>query len=145
MNNEELIQLFEEAIKSENSDEIEVVLTFSFSNSNFKDFEKYFLELLGHDWHFNHEDIARLLQQFGSTHSVDEIFKATTKKFQYLDYDDSKAFARKCTWALADIGSCEAKEALVKLSKNEDAEIADYAKKRVENWDNEKSRKRYFN
>ena len=143
MEEERLIQLFEQAIKDKSSDEVEEVITLCFSKSDIKNFEKYLIELIDLDWHFCHEDIALLLQKFGSTNSVEKLFRSTTMKFGYLDYNDSKVFARKCTWALADIGNNEAKNALAKLSQNQDREIAEYAKERIDNWSKEQNRKRH--
>lgn len=144
MEKDTLIKFFEKAIENKSSAEVEMALTLCFSNAENDYFEKYLSELLCYDWHFMHEDIVLLLQEIGSIKSVQPLFKASTKKFKYLDYNDSKAFARKCTWALADIGNTEAKEALIKLSTNEDTEIAEYAKKRIENWNREADRKRHF-
>jgi hypothetical protein len=144
MEKENLIQLFESAITNRNSAEIEKAIIQTSQILNPEEFENYLSKLLTLDWHFSHEDIALTLQQIGSQNSVDALFNASTKKFKYLEYDDSKAFARKCIWAIADIGSNKAKEILVELSKNEDVEIAEYAKKRIGNWNNEIKRKKHF-
>lgn len=144
MEKEDLIYLFEIALKNKNSNQIEeaIIETSKFLDRN--EFEIYLSKLLSLDWHFSHEEIATTLQQIGSKNSIDALFSAVTNKFKYLYYDDSKAFARKCIWAIADIGSNKAKEALIELSKIEDTEIAEYAKKRIENWNKEMDRKKHF-
>lgn len=59
-----------------------------------------------------------------------------------LDYENSYALARKCTWALADIGTADAKLALQNLSNVADQEISLYARKRLQQWSLEINRKR---
>ena len=144
MEKERLIRLFDQAIIDKNPDEVEEIIALSFSNSEIdnEDLEHYLLQLMDLKWHFCHEDIVSLLQKFGTANSVEKLFRAATLKFDYLDYNDSKAFARKCTWALADIGNNEAKDALIELSRNQDRKIAEYAKERIDNWSNEQNRKR---
>jgi hypothetical protein len=44
------------------------------------------------------------------------------------------ALVRKCTWALADIGTPEAKARLQDLAKSLNAQIAGYAQKRLDRW-----------
>ncbi len=97
--------------------------------------------LLELDCHNEHEDITRTLQQLKDERAIDILFSTAKKKFQYLEYNDSKALARKCTWALADIGTLKAKEALSILSKDSDKVIAGYAQKRLDNWEKELHRK----
>ncbi len=101
----------------------------------------FLVELLNEDWHYKHEDIVLLLQSSKDSRAVDVLYKTALKKYPYLDYDNSYALARKCTWALADIGTPEAKDKLFLLSKVEDEEISNYAKKRLGDWEKEKQRK----
>jgi hypothetical protein len=58
-----------------------------------------------------------------------------------LHYDEFFNVARKCTWALADIGTPEAHAKLQLLAKNENPMIAQYAQKRLDGWEREMSRK----
>jgi hypothetical protein len=62
-------------------------------------------------------------------------------KFKYLEYNNSYALARKCTWALADIGTDESKKALEDIANGMDGEVAKYAQSRIDNWDSELKRK----
>lgn len=97
-------------------------------------------QLLEEDWHFRHEDIARSLQALKDPVAIEALFRTAQRKFPYLDYDDSTALARKCIWALADIGS-PALEKLEILGKSADAEVAAYALERLEHWNDELHRK----
>lgn len=73
--------------------------------------------------------------------TVDALARAAVMKHDYLAYNDSHAFARKCTWALGDIGTPEARAHLEKLAGADDPEIGAYARKRLDRWDDELSRK----
>ena len=98
-------------------------------------------ELLLLPWHYEHENIALELQGLRVPATADALAQAALVKYDYLDSDDSHAFARKCTWALADIGTPEARAHLENLAHADDAEIAGYAQRRLDNWDKELSRK----
>jgi hypothetical protein len=139
-----LVELFEHAIRAKNSDEVDDAVSVTFSITNPENFVPYLCQLLESSWHFDHEDITRLLQKIGDPESVSVLFKTAIKKFDYLEYDDSKSLSRKCTWALADIGNNKSKEALVELAKSQDEEIAAFAQKRIDNWEKEMGRKKHF-
>lgn len=62
-------------------------------------------------WHERHEDIVRALQILRSPEAVGALERTTLSNHEYLANDNNYALARKCTWALADIGTVEAKEA----------------------------------
>ncbi|HXA17832.1 MAG TPA: hypothetical protein VN380_12620 [Thermoanaerobaculia bacterium] len=98
--------------------------------------------LLLEPWHQKHEDIAKILQELREPATADALAGAAVVKHDYLAYDDSHALARKCIWALADIGTPAAREHLERLSGNPDHEVAAYAQKRLDNWEQELPRKR---
>ena len=98
--------------------------------------------LLSLDWHEEHEELAQLLQQQCDARAVEALARAARLKFGYLAYNNSSAFARKCVWALADIGTDDARQRLVELAESDDAELASYAKRRLERWEQELRRKR---
>ena len=98
--------------------------------------------LLVEPWHNAHEDVASALQRLRDPGTTDALARAALMKHSYLAYNDSHAFARKCTWALADIGTPEARAHLERLAQEQDAEIASYAQRRLDEWDEEIDRKR---
>jgi hypothetical protein len=98
-------------------------------------------ELLSLDWHEEHEELASFLQLKRDARAVDALARAATLKFSYLSYNDSHAFARKCVWALADIGTEDAKHRLLEIAESDDRELASYAKRRLERWREELHRK----
>ena len=142
MDNNKLIELFKHAIESKNSEMVDEVVNESISIDKLEDVIPYLLQLLQATWHFDHEDITLVLQRIGDPRAIEVLLKTATQKYDYLEYDDSKSLSRKCIWALADIGTKESEEALKELAKNQDNEIGRFAKKRLENWENELARKK---
>ncbi len=88
-------------------------------------------KLLLLDCHHVHEDIANLLKELRDPVSINFLYKATEMQFEYLDYDDTYQFARKCIKAIAAIGNSEAIYKLEQLSKSSIPEIAGYAIKEL--------------
>jgi hypothetical protein len=99
------------------------------------------IELLAAPWHTRHEDVASTLQSIRDPRSVDALYRAALVKLPYLEYNDSEALARKCTWALADIGTPEARARLEALTTQADETVADFARRRLTRWDEELDRK----
>lgn len=92
------------------------------------------------DWHNLHDQIASNFQQRRHPSTTQFIYEQIIKaKIPEFDY---KPVSRKLTWALADIGTKEAKGYLHKLSTFKDPLIQEFALKRLNNWENEHSRKR---
>jgi HEAT repeat protein len=92
-------------------------------------------------WHQRHEDVVRALQQLRSPDAIGPLERTTFSTHDYLAYDEDFGLARKCTWALADIGTPAAHEALTRLASCKNPTIAGYAKKRLDNWEKELPRK----
>jgi hypothetical protein len=97
--------------------------------------------LMAEDWHQQHEDIAQLMQRIKDPRCIEVLYGTALKKFEYLVYNESLALARKCTWALADIGTPEAQQAITQLANAGSEAIAGYARKRLDNWQKELHRK----
>jgi hypothetical protein len=81
------------------------------------------------------------LQDLRVPETVEALARAAVIGFDYLEYDDGHAFARKCCWALADIGTKEAYARLESLAAHPDATVAGYAQKRLDNRRDELARK----
>ncbi len=92
-------------------------------------------------WHSRHEDIVQSLQQLRSPDALAALERTAHARYSYLEYDDLFGLARKCTWALADIGTPEAHQALTRLAACNNSLIAGYARKRLTNWQDELTRK----
>lgn len=138
-----LAEKLQNAVLSRDADEIESVLVEMYKSGPKHEFVTQLNQLLTLDCHQRHEDIVQTLQELKDPSSVDVLYRTALKTFEYLDYDECFGLARKCTWALADIGTPEAKEKLCELSKSDNSFIAGNALKRLENWSKELSRKAY--
>ncbi|WP_425100659.1 hypothetical protein [Tropicibacter sp. S64] len=98
-------------------------------------------DVLLEDWHFRHEDVALAIQDLKCTCAIEALERRASSNPNYLEWDENHALARKCTWALADIGTVEAKQALERLSESETLVVRGFAQKRLDNWDLETARK----
>lgn len=58
------------------------------------------IQLAGMDWHLKHEDAVEGLGELRSPLAIDALVDATWWVPQYLAFDESRALARKATWAL---------------------------------------------
>lgn len=100
-----------------------------------------FIDALRMPWHTRHEDLVSALQHMRAPEAVEALHAAATSSHTYLDYDEFFGLARKCTWALADIGTPAARSKLTDLANHPNPVIAGYARKRLERWDEELPRK----
>lgn len=99
-------------------------------------------ELVVEDWHEQHEDVVLVLQELRDARATEPLFRAATMRFDHLDrWNNLREFQRKCAWALADIGSNDARAYLGELSRLDDEKLAGYAQRRVDRWDDELGRK----
>ena len=131
-NNEYVLALIEKGIVNKDDIAIEeaiVLLYTGFFSINI--FAKKLCELLTVFWHKKHEDIAVLLKEIADPSTVNCLFEATELEFDYLDYDESYQFARKCIKALSAIGDKNAIEKLKILTNSKTSEIANYARKEL--------------
>jgi len=89
------------------------------------------IKLMDSDWHHEHETIASIFQDFKSPETVDCLYRAALKEFEYLAYDDAHALAIKCIWALLEIHTEEAREKLELLAQSDIEAIRERALKRL--------------
>jgi hypothetical protein len=142
-----ILDQLENAAKSGNAQDAETAILLTFSEfEQDKEFQVHavpaLLKILTYLNHYRHEDIVRLLQEAKDSRAVDTLYKAALVIPEYQEeYDGGAALARKCTWALADIGNAEAYHKLLLLAKNNNPEIAGYAQRRIGLWEKELPRK----
>ena len=106
------------------------------------EFRAVLVHLLEAPWHQRHEDVARQIQTLRIPEPVPALERMASTVFEHLRYYDAgHAFSRKCIWALADIGTPQAFQALQRISKAADTEVAGYALKRLARWEDERGRK----
>jgi hypothetical protein len=129
------------AIESRNDSDLVTALSSAFSQAP-RELVPDLCRVLTENWHEQHEDIVLLLQDLKDERAVAALFEASQMTFQHLiQWNNVHEFQRKCTWALADIGSERAKQRLSDLVGGRDETLAAYAKERLSNWDIEINRK----
>lgn len=136
------VESLQKAFLARDGDAVEEALLKCLDIGEVADYISLLARLILEDWHFKHEDIALELQRLRPPSAIRSLSETAKRKFEYLDHDDSHALARKCTWALADIGTDEAKRELEILASFHDTEVAAYAQKRLVKWESETKRKR---
>lgn len=137
---ENLRKLYD-AIEAKDAKEVSIALSEYYRSGYSYEYVSALIELLGKPWHYYHEDIVRTLQLLRDSRAVDALYEEAHSEYEYLNYDDCYGLARKCTWALADIGTPEAKAKLQQLAQENNKLVAEFAQKRLDNWEKEKSRK----
>lgn len=81
--------------------------------------------LLVQDWHFSHENIARVLKALKYSGAVDYLFEAATADYSYIASE--YALGVKCIYALYELGTDDAKEKLRILTKVDNPEMSELA------------------
>jgi len=129
------------AIEARDAAAFEEALNHAFRDDSHAGLSSVLTKALLLPWHTRHEDLAHALQELKDPASVNALANAAMTKHPYLEYDNSHALARKCTWALADIGTHEARARLEELARSADDVVASYAQRRLERWEDELPRK----
>jgi hypothetical protein len=136
-------RLLDDAIETRDSDAVSVALTLA-ALFNVPVSTPMLADLLPAEWHKSHEDVVLMLQATADSRAVSALSEAALTWHSYLDQrGDLVGFARKCTWALADIGSDEARAALARIASSDNQQVAAYAQKRLDRWEAELPRKRH--
>jgi len=128
------LELFHHVYSIKNADYVEFALAtgakFGIFNNKFVDI---LCKLLKEKWHYRHEDIVNVLQGLKSPQSVQALYEVIFMKYDYLHkVDECHALARKCTWALGEIGTQEAYDKLLLVFYNtEDEYVKAVTKKQL--------------
>lgn len=138
---DDILQILRDGIETKDAELVDTALDKYFMSGLSGEIVSELAELLGEPWHHRHEDIVSILQGLKDPRAVDALYKEAHSEYEYLNYDDCFGLARKCTWALADIGTSEAKAKLQQLAQENNQIVAEYAQKRLNSWEEEKSRK----
>ena len=129
------------AIEARDAERVEFALYDCYKSGLTPEHVPALMGLLGQAWHYRHEDVVHALQELKDQRAVDALFEEAHATYEYLAYDEFYGLARKCTWALADIGTPEAKAKLEALAREDNKVVAGYARKRLDQWENELDRK----
>jgi hypothetical protein len=142
LNPAEVLDCLNRSAASRDPCEIQDAITSAHQLGLKPEFVPVFLNLLEMPDHFRHEDIVSGLQKLRDPRAINALYRTALTRHSYLDYDEFFGLARKCTWALADIGTPDALAKLKLLATATNPTIAAYAKKRIERWKSELHRKR---
>lgn len=128
--------LLEPCIHGGERHEVELVLLLGFVLEIYDEsFASLLAELLLADHHTSHEDVAKLLQDLRVPDTVDALAKRCENSPPWAtDLDGGAAVFRKCVWAIHDIGTADAKEALQTLTESTHGSVREYAERRLEHW-----------
>ncbi len=96
-------------------------------------------KMFKYQWHHLHDILATHFQNRRHPSTAKFLFESVlSQKIPEFEY---KPVSRKCIWALADIGTEEAKDYLKQIANSEEETLVGFAKKRLDNWEQEKTRK----
>jgi HEAT repeat protein len=123
-----LPDLLAEAVRRQGADAVEaaLALVFGFDLLGAR-YLAVLCDLMVADWHHEHEDVARALQQLADPVAVPALRHATEMDLPYREYDEARALSRKCMWALSDIRTEAAVAALESLSQSNNDVVRDLA------------------
>ncbi len=139
MSKQEVINSFKYIMKSENEEKAWAFFDLDFTHFSEDEQVLMGMDLFEQNGHKVHESLVSWFQQKKNPLTTDLLYKTAFR--EDLDIFDYKPLARKCVWALADIGTDKAKDYLIKMSKSGDKVIESFAQKRLDNWENELPRK----
>jgi hypothetical protein len=120
----ETLSLLKKDIESRDSKRLANTLAVIHNDGADKDFTNLLLKLLDEDWHTSEEDIVSVLELIKDPSSIDKLYDVAVN---VPDYDDMRALAKKCIWALSSINSPEAVEKLKLLGESNDPIIKENA------------------
>lgn len=134
-------QALERAALLEDADAVESSLVDAFTDGLSPSLVPVLIRLLEASWHHSHENIALALQNLKDPRAISSLSNAALSTHGYLEYDEFFNLARKCIWALADMGTEGALKELHLLAQSSNPIIAGYAQKRIDKWSEERARK----
>ena len=128
--NEDLVKtLLTDSISNKNEKELDLLLMLIEHFNIAENFNLMLAELLVQPWHHFHDRIAGALEFHTSVEIIDYLYKGAFYSCDNLEYEsDYRGFNRKCLYALAKIGTNEAKEYIKQIADGDDAILSGYAK-----------------
>lgn len=121
------------AIQDNNSDQIEVSISNLLASETISNYTELLNELLIDPNHYNHQEIAKTLQEIKSPTTIPFVKKALESNFNYLDYtcSDSDAIAKWFSWILFSIGNNDAIALIEEYTNSADEGISNEMKYRL--------------
>jgi hypothetical protein len=116
---EETLSLLKKNIANKDPKGLENTLAVICNDGADDDYTDVLLPLFDEKWHTSEEDIISVLELIKDPKSVDILYEIA---LDIPDYDDMRAIAKKCMWALSAINTPEAVQK-IKMLKNADDPI----------------------
>jgi hypothetical protein len=121
---EETLSLLKDNVVNKNDKGLANTLAVICNDGADSDYTDILLQLLDEKWHISEEDIISVLELIKDPKSVNKLFEVA---LDVPDYDDMRAIAKKCMWALSAINTPEAIQKLKLLEKVDDPIIKENA------------------
>ena len=126
------LDLLRDAISRQDAVDVEMALIVTSNFGVTPEFLGPLVQLCLADWHTTHEDVVAVLGQLREPTAVPALYEATQFIPEYLEYDDSRALARKAIWAIGGTPGREAEQALLRLTDSDDEILCDEAARQLE-------------
>ncbi len=120
----ETLSLLKENVTNKDDKGLANTLAVIYNDGADRDYTDILLQLLDEKWHTSEEDIISVLELIKDPKSVDKLYEVA---LDVPDYDDMRAIAKKCIWALSAINTPEAIQILKLLGKVDDPIIKENA------------------
>lgn len=121
------LTLLKDAISRKDAEDVEMALVvsaaFGFTGGHLQPL----VLLTSAGWHQKHEDVVSALGELRDTAAVDALYNMTQWVPDYLDFDESRALARKAIWALGKMPGDSATETLGRLADSDDEIVQEEA------------------
>ena len=126
------IGLLRDAVRRRDGVDVEMALIVVATFEATPEFLTPLTELISADWHQKHEDVVSVLDRLRDPAALPALYEATQWIPDYLDYDESRALARKAIWAIGKTPGPAAEQILVRLSRSEDDILREEAERQLD-------------
>ncbi len=129
---EDVLRRLESLFATRDADELDRVLPEAWALRVSVRWAPIFARLLGERWHAQQQELADSLQDMREPSTIEALYAVAHDAAPYNEVDDGRALARKCVWALHDIGTPAAIARLHQLAAAAgDLETRGHAAKRL--------------
>ncbi|MDQ1088913.1 HEAT repeat domain-containing protein [Siphonobacter sp. SORGH_AS_1065] len=121
---EQTLSLLKENLANKDKKGLACTVAVLFWGGADEDYTDILLHLLDEKWHISEEDIVSVLEFIKDPKSVDKLYEVAV---DVPDYDEMRALAKKCIYALGAVNTPEAIQKLKLLEESDDPIIKENA------------------
>jgi hypothetical protein len=121
------LRLLDGALQSRHSSDVEIAVALSHAYGLTAAHIGLLLQLVSADWHHSHENVVLALERLRAPEAVEALVHAARWVPDYLNWDESRALARKAIWVLGKTAGSDAEEALKGLVDSDDDVVRETA------------------